>query len=151
MMMFHIIGLKSYYEVPQKPVMHEAVSYLCGNMEAEERRMGRKRNSMRYSTTVKRKKPPYYSLLGLEIIEESKDFGKVKMRLSDELLNVYGFINGGIIVALADATVPNAPLTVVDKVNFERFTDNRLFLYSRKCQTLGVPRQSRGFTLNTII
>ena len=31
-------------------------------------------------------------------------------------------------------------------VNFERFTDRRFPLYSRNCQTLGVPRQSRGFT-----
>ncbi len=31
-------------------------------------------------------------------------------------------------------------------VNFERFTDRRFPLYSRNCQTPGVPRQSRGFT-----
>ena len=31
-------------------------------------------------------------------------------------------------------------------VNFERFTDRRFSLYSRNCQTPGVPRQSRGFT-----
>ncbi len=40
----------------------------------------------------------------------------------------------------------NVPFQASFSVNFERFTDRRLFLYSRKCQTLGVPRQSRGFT-----
>jgi hypothetical protein len=29
---------------------------------------------------------------------------------------------------------------------FERFTPKEASLFSRNCQTLGVPRQSRGFT-----
>src|SRR5512139_918631 len=40
----------------------------------------------------------------------------------------------------------SVPFQASFSVNFERFTDRRLFLFSRKCQTLGVPRQSRGFT-----
>src|SRR5512137_1692854 len=33
-----------------------------------------------------------------------------------------------------------------DWVSFERFTAQEAFVFSRNCQTLGVPRQSRGAT-----
>lgn len=38
------------------------------------------------------------------------------------------------------------PFTVSFAVNFERFTALETFIHSRKCQTLGVPQQSWGFT-----
>lgn len=77
--------------------------------------VGPKGEMDKYNGILHREKPPYYFTLGLEIIEVSENFAKVKMAFSNDLANVYGFINGGIIVTLADATVANALLTVYDK------------------------------------
>ena len=61
--------------------------------------------------TLNRRKPPYYHPLGLEIVEVAKDFARVKMAFSENILNAYGMINGGIVATLADAAVANALLT----------------------------------------
>lgn len=76
---------------------------------------GQKGRIGKFNRILNREKPPYYFTLGLEILEVSESFAKVKMSFSNDVANVYGFINGGIIVTLADATVANALLTVYDK------------------------------------
>ena len=57
----------------------------------------------------------YYYLLSMQILEVSENFAKVKMSFSNDFMDVHGFINGGIIAALAEAAASNALLTIYDE------------------------------------
>jgi uncharacterized protein (TIGR00369 family) len=76
--------------------------------------MSRKSKKTKFDRILHREKPPYYDPLGLEIVEVAENFAKVKMAYSEDIVNVYGMINGGVIATLADAAVANALLSAYD-------------------------------------
>ena len=98
--------------------------------------MNHEKKNAKFDRILHRAKPPYYDPLGLEIVEVAEDFARVKMAYSEDIVNVYGMINGGIIATLADAAAANALLSAYDdeilttiefKINFWRAAKTDLY------------------------
>jgi uncharacterized protein (TIGR00369 family) len=59
------------------------------------------------------KDTPYYEYLGIEIIEISEGYAKLRLDFEDHLTHPYGYFHGGAIASLADSTGVNAVLTLL--------------------------------------
>ncbi len=47
---------------------------------------------------------PYYQHSGLEIVELGEGTSRLRLRVKDELKNLYGTIHGGVLMAMLDST-----------------------------------------------
>jgi acyl-CoA thioesterase len=63
---------------------------------------------------------PYWTLLGIEMLDVKKGWAKLQLPFAKELTHPYGIAHGGVIFSLADSAVAMALLGLVEKG--ERFT-----------------------------
>ncbi|MCX5803657.1 MAG: PaaI family thioesterase [Proteobacteria bacterium] len=57
---------------------------------------------------------PYYGLLGIEVVEISKGFAKLKLDFKNSLTHPFGYLHGGAIASLADSAGINSILTTTN-------------------------------------
>ncbi len=69
---------------------------------------------------MQRVKPPYYSLLGIDILNVEMGYAKLGMAYDTKLTNPYGYINGGFFSVLADAALACALLGMTDDTSTRR-------------------------------
>jgi len=62
-----------------------------------------------------RTKAPYWSLLGMELLDVRKGWAKVRLPFSEKLLQPYGVVHGGAIFSPADSAIAMALIGMVDK------------------------------------
>jgi len=65
-------------------------------------------------------KQPYWTLLGIELVDVKKGWAKLSLSFSEKLVQPYGIIHGGAIFSLADSAVAMALLGLIRRD--ERFT-----------------------------
>ena len=63
---------------------------------------------------------PYWTLLGIEMLDIKKGWAKLQLPFAKKLTHPYGIAHGGVIFSLADSAVAMALLGLVEKG--ERFT-----------------------------
>ncbi len=63
---------------------------------------------------------PYWTLLGIEMLDVKKGWAKLQLPFAKKLTHPYGIAHGGVIFSLADSAVAMALLGLVEKG--ERFT-----------------------------
>jgi uncharacterized protein (TIGR00369 family) len=63
---------------------------------------------------------PYWTLLGIEMLDVKKGWAKLQLPFAKELTHPYGIAHGGVIFSLADSAVAMALLGLVEKG--KRFT-----------------------------
>ncbi|HOE17647.1 MAG TPA: PaaI family thioesterase [Syntrophorhabdaceae bacterium] len=56
---------------------------------------------------------PYFDHLGIEIVEVSEGYAKLRFDFKDQLAHPFGYFHGGAIASLADATGVNAVMTLL--------------------------------------
>jgi len=69
----------------------------------------------KFQKIVHREKPTYYHLLGIDILDVKLGFARLKMTYDPKLTNPYGFVNGGFLSVLADASMACALLGMVEE------------------------------------
>jgi len=65
-------------------------------------------------------KQPYWTLLGIELVDVKNGWAKLSLSFSEKLVQPYGIIHGGAIFSLADSAVAMALLGLIRRD--ERFT-----------------------------
>lgn len=63
---------------------------------------------------------PFWTLLGIELVDIKKGWAKLRLPFSKKLIHPYGIVHGGAIFSLADTAVAMALLGLVERD--ERFT-----------------------------
>jgi acyl-CoA thioesterase len=58
--------------------------------------------------------PPYWNLLGIEVVEIDKGYARLVMPFHKKLTQPYGIVHGGAIFSLADSAVAIAVLSIVE-------------------------------------
>ncbi|MCI0454489.1 MAG: PaaI family thioesterase [Candidatus Dadabacteria bacterium] len=58
--------------------------------------------------------PPYWNLLGIEVLEIDEGFARLIMPFHEKLTQPYGIVHGGAIFSLADSAVAVAALSMVE-------------------------------------
>ncbi len=58
--------------------------------------------------------PPYWNLLGIEVLEIDEGFARLIMPFHKKLTQPYGIVHGGAIFSLADSAVAVAALSMVE-------------------------------------
>jgi acyl-CoA thioesterase len=61
---------------------------------------------------------PFWSLIGLELVDAKKGWAKVKIPFSEKLKNAMGIAHGGAIFSIADTAVGIALVGMLDKNDF---------------------------------
>lgn len=85
-----------------------------------------------------RTRSPYWSLLGIELVDVKKGWSKIRLPFDKKLVHPFGFAHGGAIFSLADSAVAMALIglvkpdenfvTVEMKINYlSTFTEGTLF------------------------
>jgi len=62
-----------------------------------------------------RTKAPYWSLLGMELLDIRKGWARVRLPFSEKLLQPYGVAHGGAVFSPADSAVAMAFIGMVDR------------------------------------
>ena len=65
--------------------------------------------------TKTKKKIPFWSLIGMELVDIKKGWAKTKIPYSQKLINANGVAHGGVIFSAADSAVGLALLGLVDR------------------------------------
>ncbi len=61
---------------------------------------------------------PYWSLLGMQVVDMKKGWSKMKVPFKENLRNANGVIHGGVIFSVADSAMGTALITLIDKNDF---------------------------------
>ena len=59
-------------------------------------------------------KTPYYKYLGIEVVEASDGYAKLRLNFRDHLTHPFGYFHGGALASLADSAGINSVLTVLN-------------------------------------
>jgi acyl-CoA thioesterase len=62
-----------------------------------------------------KKRNPFWSLLGMELVGVKKGWAKIKLPFSDKLTNAVGLMHGGAIFSPADSAVGMALIGLIDR------------------------------------
>jgi len=73
------------------------------------------RQEEKFQKIIQRDKPPYYHLLGIDILDVKLGFAKLRMNYDSKLTNPYGYVNGGFFSVLADAAMACALLGMTEE------------------------------------
>jgi len=57
---------------------------------------------------------PYYKHLGIEVVEASNGYAKLRLAFKGYLTHPFGYLHGGAIASLADSAGVNAVMTILD-------------------------------------
>jgi len=58
--------------------------------------------------------PPFWELLGIEVVEIDDGYGKLVMPFHEKLTQPYGIVHGGAIFSLADSAVAIATTSIIE-------------------------------------
>ena len=68
----------------------------------------------KYHEVINRKKPNYYYLVGIDILDVKQRYAKLKMNYDKKIVNPYGTIAGGFYAVIADTSMACALLGTME-------------------------------------